>query len=301
MTTSQLEPLTARTLVSRRGIYIVTGVLVALMLTGSVLDYAISQNLYSPSNGFGIFFAAFGEAPAFLVWVAAGTLLIRHRNRERRPIGVLQIVAGGVLITLATAAVAFMPSRYLTEVWPVLLGVIGVVLVAGTSVVTWRASRETDRRLAIRVALVLFFVPFLEMLIVNIVKVFWERPRMRMIDETADASFMHWWLPGYEGKDALLAAGIEGEEFKSFPSGHAANGAVAMLLTAFVALKDSLRPRADLFLMLGFAWALLVALSRVIAGAHFLTDVTMGMAITFVTILVAYRLAFRPKPEGIEA
>lgn len=72
-----------------------------------------------------------------------------------------------------------------------------------------------------------------------------------MIDETADASFMHWWLPGYEGKDALLAAGIEGEEFKSFPSGHAANGAVAMLLTAFVALKDSLRPRADLFLMLG--------------------------------------------------
>ena len=124
---------------------------------------------------------------------------------------------------------------------------------------------------------------------------------MRMIDETAEAGFMHWWLPGYEGKEALLAAGIEGEEFKSFPSGHAANGAVAMLLTAFVALRDSLRPRADLFLMLGFAWALLVALSRVIAGAHFLTDVTMGMAITFVTILVAYRLAFRPKPEGIEA
>lgn len=45
-----------------------------------------------------------------------------------------------------------------------------------------------------------------------------------------------------------------------------------------------------------------MALSRITVGAHFLTDVTMGMAITFVTILIAYRIAFgSKKSEGIEA
>lgn len=299
MSTSQLEPLTYRTLISRRGLYVVTGVLIALMLIGSVFDYAISLNIFNPSSGFAVFFAAFGEAPAFLSWVAAGTLLVRHRNRDRRTVGALQILGAAILCALGTLMAIMMPGRYLTETSPVLLGTVSVALVAGTVALTWTVSRGTNRRMAIRVATVLFLVPLLEILIINLIKIVWERPRMRMLEQTPEASFMHWWLPGYDAKADLLVAGIEAEEFKSFPSGHTANAAVAMLMTSFAALKGSLRRHTEILFYSGFAWALLVAVSRVVIGAHFLTDVTVGLSITFLTIVIAYRIAFPLARDGV--
>lgn len=298
MTTTPATP--PGTLIGPRTLWITTGILVTLMVAGSIWDYALSQILFAPSSTYGAVFAAFGEAPAFLALVMASALLIRHRNRERTVIGVLQIIAATFLLALGSAAAAYMPSRYL-EASPVLLAAIGLALVAGTFVATWRLSAQTSRRTAMRLALILFLVPFIEILLVNIVKIFWERPRMRMIEATPDAHFMSWWMPGFDGKDALMSAGIEGEEFKSFPSGHTANAAVAMMLAMFARMSDTLRPRANLLFAIGLVWALLVALSRIIMGAHFLTDVTMGLTLTFLTILIADRLAFGAPSKEITA
>lgn len=90
------------------------------------------------------------------------------------------------------------------------------------------------------------------------------------------AFFMPWWQIGSEVKSTLLAAGVAAEEFKSFPSGHTANAATMLLLGIIPFLNPRYQRYKRCFLAVGFAWAALVAFSRIIMGAHYLTDTVVG-------------------------
>lgn len=288
--------LSARELISKRNIYLLTGVLVGLLLIGSFFDYAISQSLYNPNNAFGIFFAAYGEAPSYLAWAASGTLLLRTSGPRTGLSTALQ-VAGGLLILVSAAEAVYLPTRYLTEVSPIVIALVGVALIALVSTLTWQASREADIAVVRKLALVLFLVVFLELVVVNLIKIVWERPRMRLMEEYPAIDFSPWWSIGSTHKETLVLSGVSSDEFKSFPSSHTANAATAMLFTAFATLKDSLRRHATLILWVGAAWGGIVALSRIIMGAHFLSDVTVGFTVTFVIMLAVYQVMFRSPEE----
>lgn len=285
-------PITHRDLVSARSVIIIACILAVLMIAGSVLDYAISQSLYAPSNRFGVLLAAYGATPAFLAWTASGTVLIRHRPRERRARGVVILILGILLVALGTVLTCIIPLQYIPDATSAVVIGVGIGISAATIAIIWHASGGAERRVAIRVAVVLALVPAIELVLVNAIKLLWERPRMRMLDSTPHADFMPWWMPGYDERASLIATGIVGDDFKSFPSAHTSNAAVAMMLTATAALSRPLRPHAELLLWIGFGWAVIVGASRVVIGAHFVTDVAVGLAITFAVMLIAYRYAF---------
>ena len=81
---------------------------------------------------------------------------------------------------------------------------------------------------------------------------------------------MPWWQPGTELRDILTAAGVPKEEFKSFPSGHSANSSILILLTLLPVIRPSLARRQTVLFCTGFGWALAVAVSRIVMGAHYL-------------------------------
>ena len=72
----------------------------ALLALGSFVDYPLSCALYNETNPFAMFFAAYGEIPATLGWVAAGTLFVCGRNRDNKIRGAIQGVCGILLILL---------------------------------------------------------------------------------------------------------------------------------------------------------------------------------------------------------
>ncbi len=122
---------------------------------------------------------------------------------------------------------------------------------------------------------------------------------MRMLEQLAvggdPALTFDAWQPGTPERAQLITEGVaRAEEFKSFPSGHTANAATLILLTTLPALKGTLQKWSGGFFWIGVAWALYVAFSRIVMGAHFLNDVTAGLAVTFILILITYRIAFRP-------
>lgn len=277
-------------IISRSNALIFGGVLAVFLLIGSFFDLQVSQTLIDQSSSFGIFFAAFGEWPAAMGLVVAGTLLIAFRNRDSAAKRAGQIAGGTVLLLLGASFAIIAPWLYLT-VNPIVIGLIGLAL---SAVVAWgilNFTKDADRRTVIRVALVLMSVVIIEMILINVIKVGWARPRMRMLVDTSGADFQSWWIIGNDSKAQLMQDGIKGEEFKSFPSGHAANGATMLLLTILIPLKDSMRRHANLLFWLGAAWAALVALSRIIVGAHFVSDTVVGITVTFVVMLLAYRIA----------
>lgn len=91
------------------------------------------------------------------------------------------------------------------------------------------------------------------------------------------------------------------EEFKSFPSGHTANASTLMLLALLPALRPGPQKRQTALFAAGFLWACVVGFSRIVAGAHFLSDVTMGLALGLLVLTAASRLLCRPEPEAPSA
>jgi membrane-associated phospholipid phosphatase len=107
---------------------------------------------------------------------------------------------------------------------------------------------------------------------IQVVKYFWGRVRFRELD-AAFSQFTPWYLP----------QGITG--FDSFPSGHAAMGWILLsLLILLVNQKQWIR--FSTFILI-FMWAIILAYSRVVIGAHFASDVLFGsFFIIFAFIIV---------------
>ena len=270
--------------------------LVLFLLAGSLADYPLSCALYDPQNLFGRFFAAFGEYPAGLGLTAAGVMLVMGRSPQRRAVACLQVIAGVWCVLSGAALTALLPMNYL-PVGPAVSAAIGLVCTLAAAGPPPALCRGADRRRMLRLAGVFLLVIFGELLVVNCVKVLWGRPRMRLIAADPRAGFLPWWQPSHALRDALTGAGVAAEEFKSFPSGHTANASTLMLL----ALRPGLQKRQTALFAAGFLWACVVGFSRIVAGAHFLSDVTMGLALGLLVLTAASRLLCRPEPEAPSA
>lgn len=105
------------------------------------------------------------------------------------------------------------------------------------------------------------------------VKYFWGRVRFRELD-SAFSQFTPWYLP--QGFTC----------FDSFPSGHAAMG---WMLLAFLVLLINKKHWVKLSaIVIIFLWGFTLALSRVVIGAHYASDVLFGSFFIIVTYLLFY-------------
>lgn len=280
------------TFLSRRLVYGSIGVALVLMVLGSFVDYPLSCALYNETNPFAMLFAAYGEIPATLGWVLAGSLFVCGHNRNNKILGAVQSVGGICLILLGTMMVCFMPTLYLPVSSSVLV-VVGLVLSTSTIAIACHMVREADRAAVIRVGLVIFLVILCELLVVNFIKVPWGRPRMRLVANNPEAYFLPWWQFGSTLKNQLTAVGVAAEEFKSFPSGHTANAATMLLLGLIPYLMPQLHRCENAFVAFGFVWTAVVAFTRIVMGAHYLTDTVVGFLVGFLSVCLIYKAVFR--------
>lgn len=276
---------------------VLVGLLAVMIVIGSIWDQAISQSLHDGDNVFGIFFAAFGPLPATVVPAIAGVLV--WPDRPIKGAGDwFSALSSVVLVAIGLALTTLIPRGYVDM--PMALSIGIAVLTCGAA--AWFAGwlgNEANRRDKVRVAVLIVVVALAQLLLVNVVKVVWDRPRLRLLAENTQAAFQAWWIIGNKGMLELIADGISAEEFKSFPSAHTSNAAAALLLVIVAPLKSALALRQVLLLWVGAVWGLVVGVSRLVTGAHFVSDITVGFAITFVMVLVARR--FAPRPGALEA
>ncbi len=76
----------------------------------------------------------------------------------------------------------------------------------------------------------------------------------------------------------------------SFPSGHTSCACASFLLYLLSITYDKLKKFAPLALMTAFAYVILVGFSRMIAGAHYLTDVAGAAIIAYSLFLIVYKI-----------
>ena len=257
-------------------------VLLVMLIAGSIWDLPISRFLYpGHESSLGQFFAAFGELPAFALLAACGVLLIVHRAKFRPELNIV-LLAFGICLTLASMFLAIHEATDNVPALPMPVALLVTVFIdALTAFALLFLTRECQTKTLLRFICTVLVVCVGIMLLINIIKVPWGRARMRLIVSTGNESyFSNWWQAGTALKKKLVADGVSSDEFRSFPSGHTACAACAMLMLLLPTLYRRLHDKEKLFMAIGAGWTLLVAFSRLRMGAHFLSDVAVSSLLT---------------------
>lgn len=282
-----------------RYLFYLTAAFLVLMIVGSFFDLKISMALYpGHETELGQFFAAFGKLPAFQALSCAGVLLFVRRNSFHSEWGSMIGFCGAALTLFSVILCAYEAANDVPAMPFAVALLVSVFSAAVTGFAVTVFSREAPSKTILRFVLTLIFVAAASMLLVNIVKIPWSRARMRLIAQTFEEDyFTPWWHPGNPAKKALLASGVDKDEFRSFPSGHASCAACGLLAALLPTLRrSSAKRQSKLYLLIPCAWLLAVAFSRLWMGAHFLTDVAFGYALTLgMCVLGVYLFYFNNK------
>ncbi|MCI5774391.1 MAG: phosphatase PAP2 family protein [Erysipelotrichaceae bacterium] len=280
----------------RKKICLLVSIVVMGMSLGAFFDYGLSQNLYQQQSRFALFFAAYGQLPFNIGFAMCGTMMLMIANNyalpKRRIIQALGLILNLTCFLIGTIS----PTKFLAEYNIVILMIQNVALLLIVDCLVYQYLKDVEVKKLESYIKFVFIVLVGQLILVNVLKLWWGRPRMRMIVANDDAYFLPWFRFDHSLRTLLLVKGIPLEEFKSFPSGHTACASCILIYALLPLLKsDDNKHLANGLFALGMVYIVIVALSRIVAGAHFLSDVTGGFACCILIIYVAYRYSFETK------
>ena len=280
---------------------------------------ALPEGSYYSADTFGAFFEVIGDSPVELMLIFAVDIIFVHAVRLQR--GAKRVFVSAVSLAFSvTAGWAFckisfdricdhlltVPDAVLDKgAYLQLVFVFCGALLAVTGIFAVNNFSDDSLRALLKFSLVVIIVAAVSTISVNLgIKEFFGRMRFRAMNVRPDdpvcgfAAFSRWYLPqGHKiSDDILIKAFGTADANRSFPSGHTAAAGVSYALTAIPDALDIRRKRVRaLFLLCPLAFTGAVAVSRMMVGAHFMSDVLMGGTLSFVLTAACRAAVFRKK------
>lgn len=243
-----------------------------LLVIFAFADMNISNTIYNSESKFGLTFEAIGEFPAAIIATFCTVSLMLTRDKNKSIKYNLGTIGYTFLLFFFSFMAAMLPVKYLHGpkfIIPVLMAMYIVISYAIAK--KYAATHKNELRSAAIVGVLTFIFVIIAF---NSVKLLWGRERYRhMLEVGSFAGYSMWFIP----------QGIaSGNEFMSFPSGHSANATMMLWITLIPTFVTSLKNKKNWFVGFAGLWTILVPISRIVVGAHFASDVTMGVSITLV-------------------
>ncbi len=280
-----------------------------LLITATFTDLQVSRILtkgtlmpgkFLADGLFGVVFECIGCTAPYLVGAFSLEVLFIYAVRfMKKPGG---IILAAVLLIASFAAFYAVSLDVLTynlrhygleEKHPAFMKVelvfLALLITALTTFAVNNFSDETVKkfpRFAFAVALAVAFSSIL----VTILKEPFGRPRYRAMNYSGDFSYYTRWyvINGQPDKEWMKATFSSTDACKSFPSGHTQNAAMIFCIIMFKELLCiTSRKKTALLWIISIVWTGLVAVSRIMVGAHFFSDVLIGGTIGFVSVIIA--------------
>lgn len=235
---------------------------IILFIIGTFYDFQISCYLFNSSSFFGRLLASYGAFPAtFLIMVSSYVFLFNTKKIYLKLVGVILLV-GSFYYGITNG------YEYGLGINIIQSAIISIFVYFIPSIFLYRYLNKNEENL-LRLALTIVLVVFLQLLIVNIIKLIWLRPRMIFIMTENNIKYLPWYVKG------KYISNIKLDLIKSFPSAHTSNASCILLI--FLINK-----KHKIFnYLITILFILMVGLSRMIVGAHFLSDISFGALITF--------------------
>lgn len=249
--------------------FIVFGVGLILLAIFTFTDLQISQALFT-KNLYGRIFEVIGELPFVILTTIAAALLFRFRCKKNIFVNIILAILSGLLIAMMGFMGGFMTANYLGDNLGSVPGfvapLIGLVVVVVSVLVAYRVEEQYAKEaLRYGAVAVVYFIAVL--VVMNTIKTAWGRMRIREMTDPVN-EFTRWYV--------ITPRGGFDNKYASFPSGHTMNSAAVILLTLLPTFMPKLQKKDTMLRVIAYVWILLVGSSRIVMGAHFASDVTVG-------------------------
>lgn len=245
----------------------------AALVAAAFVDLKLDILLNSPENAFAVWFYNTGEIPCRLICPIAGAALLYCCNSKfAKFAGACISVGGGAYFGYYFAEHFFVQDNQL---------IYGIVYGIGFSLVLIFIGRfinipENLKKPIAALAIAGIAVMAAQLCAVEIMKYLWGRVRFRdLLAAGSYESFTPWYIIN----------GINGN--KSFPSGHTGGAAMSFLAMLLPYISRKAYKHRQICFFIPFIYTCTVAVTRLIMGAHYLSDVAMGGAVGMLTVIIA--------------
>lgn len=260
---------------SKKERWIVFPAVIVLLLIATFFDLRISQAVYG-KNLFSTVFEILGEAPIQFLALFGAVSLFRFRSRKTKWGSGLLAVAYGIFAAAFAFMLGFATINYVNEniahELPTVVSLLTALVGLALAILLSRAVPKERAREAVTFAIIAIVYILLIVIIMNSIKSVWGRLRMReMLDPTSE--FTPWYEIHFRG-------GFD-NRYASFPSGHTMNAAGMILITLLPTVFEKLKGKEALLRVIAYGWVAVVGFSRIVAGAHFATDVLFGILLSY--------------------
>lgn len=251
-------------------------VAVIALIVAAFCDLQIDIELNNPESIFAIWFRNTGEIPSRLICPIAGTVLFyTYKNKIQQIAGFIIALGGSAYLGYYLGKYFFVEENQM--LFSIIYGIgFGVVcLIIGSFIKIPDEYRDLLRAAAITGVIVMFA----QILVIEGMKYLWGRVRFRdLIAAGSYGEFTPWYKIN----------GINGN--KSFPSGHTAGAGMSYLMMLFPLISRKWKDKTQICFWIPCIYTSVVAFTRLVMGAHYLSDVTVGGAVSFVIVLIAVKI-----------
>ena len=274
---------------------IFAAVFVVGMVFATIFDFKISAALTNLDDGerlsitvpfFALIIEIIGEWPSNMLGSFCAAVIMRACIKTKKLLGYTAGVGFGAIATyfvyqstsssaegIVELANAEYTAKHLAFVIP-----ITIIIAAALFIGIFMLSEKTAKKLLVP-CIVCGSMLALMFAGIQGCKLLWGRVRMRQLVELGDLSrFTPWYkISPFSG-------------FRSFPSGHTANavslGLLPLLYNKNITEKSPYAKKVTYIFVA--VWGAFMAFTRILVGAHFLSDVLCGAAIAFVCVILGH-------------
>ena len=278
------------------------GVAILGVIIGSFLDYQISSAIASATSVVGLTISVIGPTIGFsgLAFVGGGFAALAMKQKKlwiKICFFVLAVIA--VFVTVYYAGREYFGINGFYQKAPDIVGmIIAAVCACGAEVGGYYVFKDCEDKNA-WIPFICVYAVLLIVLIaaIPILKDNMHRPRFRTVVQGI-VPFHNWYQKCSNYQDYINAYGYGGDEFKSFPSGHTGEASILIVIAAFAPLANEKIKKYQLPLFIGAcAFVVVVALGRIMAAAHYLSDVSMGATLTLFFTCIANEIIIKVMPK----
>lgn len=260
----------------RTGIIVFYVLAAAAMVVASFFDLKIDIALNDPSNPFAVWLYRTGEFPSRLICPIAGAVIFRCTDKKA-------VAAIGAALCLGGSAYMgyYIGKHFFVEEYRMAFSLLwGIGFgVAALYAVRFVTVPDEFKRPLFTAAVIGVGVMTAQLLTVDIMKNLWGRVRFRdLLSSGSCDGFTAWFV--INGKNGN----------KSFPSGHTAGAGMSYLLMLLPFIDKKREKYRAVYFWCPFIYTSAVALTRLVMGAHYLSDVAVGGVIAFSCVLVGIKV-----------
>ena len=250
-------------------LFLIIIIWVILAIVFGFTDLEISKAVVDENSVWGLFGRDYGEVPGYGLIAIGLSVLIGSYNqdikKQKIPAYVI-IVIGLILLVLGIISSS--------EVLMLDGGAVIIALIIFV-IITFKKDWKTYKNISAVITILAVINP---LLFVQITKILCGRVRFRDL-APGFTDYTPWFLPPGPSSSG-----------RSFPSGHTAVG--WMFLPLLITVKDKKwnNPYKIIMLILIIGWGLFVAMSRVVLGAHYASDVLFSTGAAAVITIIFYKI-----------